>query len=63
MAFLHSFFGNSQVTGKLDKLKFDELSEMLAQRDKTLGKKKQGEDVFFTKASTSKSSTDNSRGR
>lgn len=57
------FFETLQVIKNLDKLKFDELGEMLAQHDQTFGKKKQGEDVFFKKASKSKSSTDNSRGR
>jgi hypothetical protein len=58
------FLETLQVTGKLDKLTFDELSEMLSQHNKTFGKKKQvGEDVFFTEASTSKSSTDSSRSR
>ena len=47
---------NLQVTGNIENLKFDELSEILAQYDKPFGKKKQiGEDVLFTKASTSKS--------
>jgi hypothetical protein len=42
------FLETSQETGKLDKLMFDELSEMLSQHNKTFGKKKQvGEDVFF----------------
>ena len=60
------FLETLQVTGKLDKLTFDELSELLSQHNKTFGKKKQvGEDVFFTEASTSKSSSDSysSRGR
>lgn len=57
------FLETLQLTRKLDKLKFDELSEMLAQHDKTFGKKKQGEDVFFIEASTSKSSTDSPRGK
>lgn len=58
------FLETLQVTGKLEKLKFDELCEMLSQHDKTFGKKKKvGEDVFLTEASTSKSSTDSSRGR
>lgn len=58
------FLENLQVTGKLEKLKFDELCEMLSQHDKTFGKKKKvGEDVFLTEASTSKSSTGSSRGR
>jgi len=58
------FLETLQLTGKLEKLKFDELYEMLTQHDKTFGKKKKvGEDVFFTKTSTSKSSTDSSRNR
>jgi hypothetical protein len=58
------FLETLQVTRKLDKITFDELSEMLSQHDKTFGKKKQvGEDVFFTEASTIKSSTDSSRSR
>ena len=57
------FLENLQVTRKLDKLTFDELSEMLSQHNKTFGKKKQvGEDVFFTEASTSKSWTDREAG-
>eukprot|EP00253_Pinus_taeda_P028683 PITA_28683 len=58
------FLETLQVTGKLEKLKFDELCEMLSQHDKTFGKKKKvGEDFFLTEASTSKSSADSSRGR
>jgi hypothetical protein len=60
------FLETLQVTGKLDKLTYDELSELLSQHNKTFGKKKQvREDVFFTEASTSKSSSDSysSRGR
>ena len=58
------FLETLQVTGKLEKLKFDELCEMLTQHDKTFGKKKKvDEDVFVTEASTSKSSADSSRGR
>ena len=59
-----NFLETLQVTGKLEKLKFDELCEMLSQHDKTFGKKKKvGEDVFLTEASTSKSSVDSSQGR
>ena len=58
------FLETLQITGKLEKLKFDELCEMLSQHDKTFGKKKKvGEDVFLTEASTSKCSADSSRGR
>eukprot|EP00253_Pinus_taeda_P029068 PITA_29068 len=58
------FLETLQVTGKLEKLKFDELCEMLSQHDKTFGKKKKvGEDVFLIEANTSKSSADSSRGR
>jgi hypothetical protein len=60
------FLETLQVTGKLDKLTFDELSELLSQHNKTFGKKKQaGEDIFFTEANTSKSSSDSysNRGR
>eukprot|EP00253_Pinus_taeda_P033744 PITA_33744 len=58
------FLETLQLTGKLEKLKFDELCEMLTQHDKTFGKKKKvGEDVFFTEANTSKSSTNSSRKR
>jgi hypothetical protein len=58
------FLETLQVTGKLDKLTFDELSELLSQHHKTFGKKKQvGEDVFFTEASTSKPSSDSYRSR
>eukprot|EP00253_Pinus_taeda_P004274 PITA_04274 len=58
------FLETLQVTGKLQKLKFDELCEMLTQHDKTFGKKKKvGEDVILTEASASKSSTNSSRGR
>lgn len=58
------YLETSKITGNLEKLKFDELREMLAQHDKNFGKKKQvGEDVFFIEASTSKYSTKNSRGR
>ena len=58
------FLETLKVTGKLDNLNFDELSEILAQKDKTFGKKKQiGEDVFFTEANNSKSSTGCSRHR
>eukprot|EP00253_Pinus_taeda_P034497 PITA_34497 len=58
------FLETLQLTGKLEKLKFDELCEMLTQHDKTFGNKtKVGEDVFLTEASTSKSSADSSRGR
>jgi hypothetical protein len=58
------FLETLQLTGKLEKITFDQLSELLAQHDKTFGKKKQvGEDVFFTEASTSKPSTQSSRGR
>jgi hypothetical protein len=43
------FLETLQVTGNLDNLTFDELSEMLSQHNKTFGKKKQvGEDFFFT---------------
>ena len=42
------FLETLQVTGKLDKITFDELSEMLSQHNKNFGKKKQvGEDVFL----------------
>ena len=62
-SYMH-FLETLQVTGKLEKLKFDELCEMLSQHDKTFGKKKKvGEDVFLTEASTIKSSADSSRGR
>lgn len=58
------FLETLQLIGKLEKLKFDELYEMLTQHDKTFGKKKKvGEDVILTKASTSKSLVDSSRGR
>jgi len=58
------FLETLQVTGELEKLKFDELCEMLTQHDKTFGKKnKVGEDVFLTEASTSKSSANSSLGR
>eukprot|EP00253_Pinus_taeda_P014344 PITA_14344 len=58
------FLGTLQLIGKLEKLKFDELCEILTQHDKTFGKKKKvGEDVFLTEANTSKSSTDSSQGR
>jgi hypothetical protein len=58
------FLETLQVTGKLDKLKFDELSEMLSQHDKTFGKKKKvGEDVFFTEPALVSHSSDSSRGR
>jgi hypothetical protein len=58
------FLETLQVTKKLDKLTFDELSEMLSQHNKTFGKKKQvGEDIFFIEANTSKSSIDSSRSR
>jgi hypothetical protein len=58
------FLETLKVTGKLDNLTFDEISEMLSQHNKTFGKKKQvGEDVFFIEARTSKYSTDSSRSR
>jgi hypothetical protein len=58
------FLETLQVTGKLYKLMFDELSEILSQHNKTFGNKKQvGEDIFFTEENTSKSSSDNSRSR
>ena len=58
------FLETLQLTGKLEKLKFDELCEMLTQHDKTFGKKKKvDEDVFLTEASTSKSSANNFQGR
>ena len=58
------FLETLQLTGNLEKLKFDELCEVLTQHDKTFGKKKKvGEDVFLTEASTSKSLADSSRGR
>ena len=58
------FLETLQVTGKLEKLKFDELCEMLSQHEKTFGKKKKvGEVVFLTEASSSKSPADSSRGR
>jgi len=53
-----------QLKRKLEKIKFYYLSELLAQHDKTFGKKKHiGEDVFFTEASTGKPSTESSIGR
>jgi len=56
------FLETLQLTGKLEKLKFDELCEILTQHDKTVEKKKKvGEDVFLTEASTSNSSADNSK--
>jgi hypothetical protein len=42
------FLETLQVTGKLEKLKFDEISEMLSQHDKTFGKKKQVGDIYFS---------------
>jgi hypothetical protein len=58
------FLETLQMTEKLEKVMFDQLSELLTQHDKTFRKKKQvGEDVFFRKASTSKPSTQSSRGR
>ena len=48
------FLETLQITNKLDKISFDELSELLATHDTTFGKTKQaGEDVLVT--STSKS--------
>ena len=35
-----NFLETLQVTGKLEKINFDELSDMLAQHDKNFGKKK-----------------------
>jgi hypothetical protein len=58
------FLETLQVTRKLDKLTFDELSEIFSQHNKIFGKKKQvGEDVFSTEANTSKSSSDSFRSR
>jgi hypothetical protein len=58
------FLETLQVNGKLYKITFDELSEMLSQHNKKFGKKKKvGEDVFFTEASMSKSSTGSYRSR
>lgn len=55
------FLETLQLTEKLEKLKFDELCEMLTQHDKNFSKKKKvGEDVFFIEANTSKASTDSS---
>eukprot|EP00253_Pinus_taeda_P013735 PITA_13735 len=51
-SYMH-FLETLQVTRKLEKLKFDELCEMLSQHDKTFGKKKKvREDVFLIEAST-----------
>ena len=58
------FLKTLHLTGKLEKITFYQLSELLAQHDKNFGKKKHvGEYVFFTKASISKPSTQSSRGR
>jgi hypothetical protein len=58
------FLKTLHLTGKLEKITFYQLSELLAQHDKNFGKKKQvGKYVFFTKSSISKPSTQSSRGR
>ena len=58
------FLETLQLSGKLEKLNFDELCEMLTQHDKNFGKKKKvGEDVFLTEASTSNSSANNSKNK
>ena len=50
------FLETLQVTGKLEKIKFDEMSDMLAKHNKNFEKKKQiGEYVFLTEANSSKS--------
>jgi hypothetical protein len=52
------FLETLQLTGNLEKITFDQLSELLAQHDKTFRKKKQvGEDIFLIEGSTSKPST------